>query len=82
MRNKNWRANIKLTPPMHITEFKQGQRIVQTSEKKPFNALYGQVLEYVTIYRREIVLKKQEANNYTMIHLPFKKWQDGWELKK
>ena len=65
---------------MHITEFKQGSEIVQTSEKKPFNALNGQVLEYVKIYRREIVLKRIENNSYTMIHLPFDKWQDGWEL--
>ena len=67
---------------MHITEFKQGSEIVQTSEKKPFNTLKGQVLEYIEIYRREIVLKKQENKSYTMIHLPFAKWQDGWELKK
>lgn len=63
---------------MHITQFRKGDTIAQTLTEKPFKSLNGQVLELVTIERGEIVLKRIEANSYTMIHLPFQKYQNGW----
>jgi len=66
---------------MNITEFRNGDLITQTITEKPFKTICGQTLQFVSIHGGDIVLMRQESINYTMIHLPFAKWQHGWEHK-